>query len=82
MSGDFVQKALLLQQMETGGSDATAIDLWPLIARPSPERLGRGMPGLDGESIRVAGNERVSGKPASSELVLCEHTESIHRGVR
>lgn len=68
--------------METRGSDATAIDLWPLRARPRPEHLGLGTPEVDGESIRVAGNERVSGKPASSELVLCEHTESIHRGVR
>lgn len=35
-----------------------------------------------GRYTRVAGRERVSGKPACSELVLCEQKESIHPGVR
>lgn len=43
--------------------------------------MGRLMAGV-GRYIRVAGNKRVYGKPASSERVECEQKESIHRGVR
>ena len=55
----------------------------PLKAGQRPDGLGVGIPRGDmGTYTRVAGKERVSGKPASSQQVLCKQKETIHRGVR
>lgn len=70
--------------MDGDWSSGTAVlPLRPLKGRSRPEGLGMGrLTDGVGRYIRVAGNEIVSRKPASSERALCEQKESIHRGVR
>lgn len=77
-----VKRVGTLERGVAAATDGTAaVGLRPLTAPSRPGDLGMGMPGDGtGRDTGVAGNERVSGKPGSSERVLCEHKESIHRG--